>query len=348
MFFRLQQFVADLTLDSTGVEPLTFDLRRVHEIKVVLTMEGEGAGARLRCTAETEFEPSEQIRRAFQSLADERLPAGHLPREKWTRDHDYIDPEGHIHDNHILPMYLMPDGFQSFASALSAELREAANTVIGLLRWRSRTFGPRHPFSTRGVEWALVSGEWRHLPSTVHLAFSDVSDLQVTDAAAADLQSLLRQDQREPLAHELLREAWSERLDNPRSSLLIGIAALEIGIKNYISLCIPDAEWLAQEAPTPPVTRLMGEYLPTLNPPGGGPRLDPFGSELMRLLKNAVFERNRLTHAGIEVETKRVEAILLAVRDVLWNLDAAVGHAWAAAYHRASLDERPSVGWRRI
>jgi hypothetical protein len=47
----------------------------------------------------------------------------------------------------------------------------------------------------------------------------------------------------EPLGHELLREAWANRGQNPRSSLVLAIVAAEVGFKQFASRTSADGGW---------------------------------------------------------------------------------------------------------
>jgi hypothetical protein len=184
------------------------------------------------------------------------------------------------------------------------------------------------------------------LPRDTYVSIHGTSRLELSECAASELQGLLTRHELEPLAHELFREAWGQRQDNPRSSLLLGMAALEIGVKNYIAACVPDAAWLAENVPTPPLLRILQEYLPTLHPAGGTP-IAPLDDDTAGVLKVAVKLRNGLAHTGSNVPRERLVRSLRAIRNVLWRMDVARGHEWASDYV-TSLDEDPSEGYRRI
>ena len=346
MRFRKKLIAREVSLHPDGVDPLVLTVARTHEIRIVLKTEDFEHGSALSCVAETEFEPGQRTREAFESLAARRLPSGHLPKEQWVKDIDYID-EGGVFSNHVVPLYLMPQGFQSFASQVEDELGQAIRDAVGLLRWRSRTLGARAPFSSSGTEWSLDGEEWHPLPRTTSLELSASARLELTEEAAADLQGLLAAGESEPLAHELFREAWSQRTANPRSSMLVAMTALEVGIKQYISACVPPATWLAENAPAPPVVALLRDYVPTLEPPGGA-ATGPLPDEVLNAIKVAVTIRNGLAHRGAEVDRERLLTTLRAVRNILWTFDAARGHAWARAHQLPSLNEDPPQGDRRI
>ena len=84
------------------------------------------------------------------------------------------------------------------------------------------------------------------------------------DVPPEEIVRMVESGDQEPVAHQLLREAWELRSSNPRSALAIGIAAAEIGVKDLIASLVPNAQWLVMEMPSPPVVKILREYLPML------------------------------------------------------------------------------------
>jgi hypothetical protein len=291
-----------------------------------------------------EYDPPQSVRDAFHALKEERLP---VPPAEGEFVRDYVDSEGRLREHHIAPLHLMPESFQQFAAALSAEISNAASVALGAIRWRSRALGSQRILSAKPIEWSLDDDEWMMLPTSTGVTIVDVPRIEVSAEAAQELQALLDKRVSEPLAHALFREGWSQRRENPSSALLIGLAALEIGIKEYIAACVPDAAWLAENAPTPPVVNMLTAYLPTLPPVAGGHAFPSLDDELIKVLKVGVTLRNALAHRGEQILSDRLDKTLRAVRNVLWTLDAARGYEWAAEYVTA-LDDDPPAGFRRI
>jgi hypothetical protein len=148
----------------------------------------------------------------------------------------------------------------------------------------------------------------------------------------------------EPFGFELHREAWSQRTTNPRSALLLGVAAVEIGFKECVAGLVPDAAWLAREAPTPQVVRMLREYLPTLPAANtiGGKVVPPPEQHLDRL-KKAVNARNQLAHKGGASPTGRdLRLLLVDMKEILWLLAYYAGSSWAL--HHLSLETRQALG----
>ncbi len=299
------------------------------------------------CTVDMEYEPSAKNTKAFEALAADRLPDGHVPREDWPGELDYIAEDGTIAKNHMIPMFPMPQGFRDAMAQIRGELRWAADQVIGTLRWRTRTVGPLHPFSSRGMQWSFDGNTWFPMPSDTTLEIVADTRLALNEETGGEIQALLDAGEHEPLAHELLREALNLISSNPRSALLIGITALEVGIKQHMVACVPSTEWLAEEMPSPPVLKMLKSYLPKLSTPGGTATQPPDKAHEEALIVGVTL-RNKLTHVGQDVTHDRVQKTLRAVRDVLWQLDLARGHAWAAAHAYPSLDEDFAHGARRV
>jgi hypothetical protein len=148
---------------------------------------------------------------------------------------------------------------------------------------------------------------------------------------AGEVQPLLDAAAEEPLGFDLLAEAYGLSHMAPRSSLILAVAALEIGTKCFIADLVPDAEWLALSAPTPPIEQILTEYLPKLpvahRLPSGRVTGPPLST--MKVVKKAVFARNGVTHRGAASRTKLLDETLEAVSDTLRLLDYYRGESWA-------------------
>lgn len=342
MIFRQVRNVDQIVL-SEGTAPLFLDYPGDPPVLIELATSPPTS---LECKLRTQVDPPASVAAAFERLAEGRLPDGHP--ELTPRDLDrFASADGTLHENHVPPLHLMPQAVRDFDKKLSHAWTAAASSAIGLLRWRSRAFGTPNPFSVRPAEWSLDGSSWKIMPFTGGVEVVDTPALEVSDVTRAELQELLTRGQREPLAHALLREAWTQRSTSPQSAFLIGMTALEVGTKQHISACVPDAAWLVENVPSPPLLKLLTDYLPTLPPPEGGKALDPFPDDLLKVLKKAVTKRNELAHAGASVGRKQLRQTLRAVRNVLWTLDEACGFAWASDYV-TPLDQDPPAGHRHI
>jgi hypothetical protein len=119
--------------------------------------------------------------------------------------------------------------------------------------------------------------------------------------------------------------------------LAIGVAALEVGLKKFIAELVPEAEWLVEEVPSPPLVSMLKNYLPKL------PARCTFGGEVLppprklrRIIHSAVEERNRVAHStgSAALDYEALKESLLAIRDVLWLLDYYRGLQWASTHVR--------------
>jgi hypothetical protein len=255
-------------------------------------------------------------------------------------------------------MSYMPGAFQYFAPKLADELSGAARRAVGLLRWRSAELGAPQPFSSVGFAWDLGDGEWRSMPGrSSFVTILPSALLEIGADAHEDLQRLFAEGEDEPFAYELLREAWGLRNTHPRSSLLIALAGLEVGVKHYLAERDPGSEWL--EAQSPSVVKLLNEQLPTLEPPVGASPLasktEPLPQFLSKELTNRIGERNKIVHdpkahtsAKPIATPERARSAVLAARDALLRLDVANGHVWAREHLGQPLKKEPSSGYRRI
>ena len=134
----------------------------------------------------------------------------------------------------------------------------------------------------------------------------------------------------EPLAHELHREAEGNENGNFRSSLILAVAALETGVKEYVEDLVPSAAWLAFESPAPPLTKMLSDYLPTIASRRHD-RIPKPPARIRRLVQDAVEARNAAAHRGRPSPWTfdQQRELLLAVKDCLYVMDYYRGRDWA-------------------
>lgn len=356
MLFRFKGVVPGMGLDKDGISPIVLSTTGEQSLRVELRDESE-SGLELQCEVIAERKPPPKVLRCFEDLAAARLPSG-SPGPQGRRT-PIADSSGQLLvPLQRIPMHCMPPRLSDYAATIQAELSDAANRALGLLRWRSAELGRRRPISGGVHEWSLGNGEWHPFPSgETGARILPSAYLELSREASEDLQHLFAGEESEPFAYELLREAWELRESHPRSALLIAVAALEVGVKHYIAKRDPGSEWLSDESP--PVVDLLRDYVPNLDPPNGSSpaasRASVPRGEVLKELEKRVFERNRIVHDPAAhtsrkpiVTPDRARSAVLAAREVLMGLDAADGQLWAEGYVEKSLKDEPSSGYRAV
>ena len=292
-----------------------------------------------RCIVSTLRRLPPKLVSMFQSLAKNEVPKG--------SDTDglifWLDQSGRIKENHGVPISSMPPILRDFVLPISKEFSDSIAHVVGLLRWRCGLEGPHDPIGnvSVGLLWSLDGSNWALLSDLL----VDLSlEIPVTPSVQQcnEVADLLRQDIREPFGHQLFREAWQQRFGNLRSALVIGIAAAEVGFKECVADTVPDARWLVEHVPSPPLVRILQQYLPILPTKINGTRAIPPPEDILKTLKRGVELRNQVVHVSNErLDRMEVREILLAVRDMLLMLDHYRGFSWSI--ERARDNVRTSV-----
>jgi hypothetical protein len=154
----------------------------------------------------------------------------------------------------------------------------------------------------------------------------------LTYSAAARVQALLDVGAVEPLGHHLLREARGVWMTNPRSAVVIAVAAIETGLKRLIAELVPDTRWLLESLQSPDVVKMLRLYLPSL------PARLRFNGEVYRppryaitTIRKAIEDRNDIAHArpGESLNGKELLDTLDTIGDTLYLFDYYAGHQWA-------------------
>jgi hypothetical protein len=222
-----------------------------------------------------------------------------------------------------------------YLEAVEVLLYNYLSRTIRLLMWRR---GMRVDYSLpyyRDTFWSLDGQQWVPIQHRV-AGFSGSVSLPwyqgpVPGAVLDDVSTLVERGDDEPLAHQLLREAWTQKSVSPQSSLVFAIAAAEVGFKQCVSALVPGAEWLVENLQTPPLHRMLKEYLPLLPVRAWrkGKTLAP-PDELLHEIRTGNDLRNKVSHQGhVKMTAEKLDRILKAVSDLLWILDLYQGREWA-------------------
>lgn len=131
------------------------------------------------------------------------------------------------------------------------------------LRWRFSLVGDDTVFSSTQLDVDLHDGAALTLTPLLRSAVAGDDMARIGADGLRAAAELISSAVEQPLAHELWRESWNLRHASPRSSLVVGVAAAEVGIKQLIALLVPGAESLVEHLPSPSVTTLIRRVLPT-------------------------------------------------------------------------------------
>lgn len=290
------------------------------------------------CIATLDHKPNPAILEMFQGLENNRMPKGFKKPKSLDEDfpdfdmYEYIDDEGNIKDRYGVNLNLMPADFQEFYFGINNILSDSLRRTIKILRWRNNFEGKHNPIqSWRGFYWSFDGKNWKSMPHSTVLEISKNSSPPITTDVRDEVQNLVRKGFDEPIGHIIFREAWKQKEQNPRSSLILGIVSIEVGFKQCVGILLPQAQWLVENLPSPPITKMLSNFLPQLST-----KLHIKGNVLpppkfvMKLLQNGIEERNKIVHVGSLVpEPDKLEKLLLAVRDTLYLLDYYCGNSWA-------------------
>lgn len=226
----------------------------------------------------------------------------------------------------------VPDATLALCHDLVRPFQALCRETFRLVRWRLNVDSPHSPLSSMGSDFSLDDGyTWHPMPFRGHVFVSETLGLRLTDTSESLVQELVSRGAAEPVAHELLREARDVSRSNPRSAIVIAVAALESGFKRLLTRLVPMAEWLAMNTASPPVVKMLSQYLPLLTPPltfDGRVVAPPKAART--ILNNGVEARNAVVHRGeLRLSSRQVDELLSTVADVLYLLDYYGGEAWA-------------------
>ena len=256
-----------------------------------------------------------------------------------SENHRAINPKSKIDELSNLPVC-----YQKFVVELHRYMDQMSSEIFDVFRWRMGIDGG--PLSLQS-EWSFM--RWHDDRESKKIvdkygflnrqmiageSMIGIPEMQVVDfgeEGQTNVDSLVKLQVKQPLYHDLLREAWQNQFSNPRSALVMGVAAAETGFKTTLADLNPSVSWIVENLSSPSLIRMLREYmeqLPARNLINGKVLRPP--NAVINTIKKGVELRNKLVHGREEpVTTEEVHLMLEAVRDLLYMLDYYRGHDWA-------------------
>jgi hypothetical protein len=246
--------------------------------------------------------------------------------------------DGVIEGDRLSATKIKPDALKFIDDILLNLLSPCLRSTIIILNWTHGLDSLPDPFGTSSGSYSEDGERWFgiSLARSIGLDLSSATHtIYARNIRVDDVRSKVEAGAEEPLGRQLFREAWSLMGTNPRSALVIGVAAAEVGLKRLIGTLIPAANWLVQEIQTPPVRKILHDFLPTLPIKArrldGGPITPP--RTLIREIERAVKHRNKIVHVGAPPPAKdELAKMLIAISDLLWLCDVYTGEHWATKH----------------
>lgn len=324
-FLNVPQFSEPL---ETTIDGVTVAIRYSREGELGFAAEDRSA----ICVATTVRHPNARVSAAFAELADNRLPKGSdIPSNHPAK----VGPDRRIEGNWGVPISWLPEWLRQYIDDVTSCLHLASLRAVRIARWRLALETSHRPIqSAHGPRWSYDGKAWYPLPTGLFSSMVFGSGLNLFPPDTIRHIGRLIEDANvsEPLGHELFREAWSQRHSNPRSALVVGIAAAEARVKEFIAFLEPGALWLVENSPSPPLPKILRIYIPELLSRHGirSQPLPPPKRPTMQQIEKGIDLRNKVAH-GVhrDIRVQIVEDVLLTIRDIQWMLDVFSGQSWA-------------------
>jgi hypothetical protein len=326
-------------------------LDRTSQVEIKITPPESGPSRPLTCKAFVSLPTCTAAHKFIASLLKKKFEVYDgmpitLPYDRYGRT--VIDENGAIAEGFGVPFELYPPEVQVLCDTARDLLSKAAERFVRLLRWQQNLDGPHWVFDGNPALYWKIDGKsyWIVSLRAQEGTGNSPAGIEWKDEDRADLDRIWNDAlAEEAVAHELLREAKVLECNSPRSSFLIATAALEVGVKAYVSHVSPNTSWLLSELPSPPISKILRAYIPELQKAHGRPldywyKLKP----LFKRVEEHAKTRNTLIHTGkIQIKSDVLNSYLQDVSDLLYLFDVLKGHEWAKQNLSSTLSSL--LGW---
>jgi len=177
---------------------------------------------------------------------------------------EVVDQDGTIAENHVLPWEAVPNSAKNMIREAGKQAFMTAHDFVSSLRWVQGQRLRWNCLSSKAAEWSIDGATWHPTPVDIQIDIEKVEPWDLDQETLALSARLMREGTLEPLAHELLREAFQLLEIAPRSALQVGTTALEIATKHYIGFLSKESHAVLSEMQSPPIEKLINEVIPKI------------------------------------------------------------------------------------
>lgn len=225
-----------------------------------------------------------------------------------------------------------PEHFKDFQKKLNDKLSSFIKDFINNIMWVCNYNGSHSPFSFLRFEFSKDKIKWDEMPSNITVGVSLLdSPIRLSEKGRQIIGS---KKTVAPIHHSLFLEAWSQKNVNKRSSLIMGLAALEAAVKHMIVKITPDSAWIVENSPSPAVLAMIRDMIITLpikNKIDNEIKIP--SKEILDELQKWIGVRNKLIHKGSELpQTFKIDSILKILKSIIYLMDYYGGEEWAIVY----------------
>lgn len=305
-------------------------------------------GRQLCCVATYAHGISDERAELLKILEKGRLPMTDPPtvelpvKTPWG---DLIDENGNITPKHAVWMEHVPETLKELFRDARRTARSMIINYIQTAMWMQLVSGPHDPFSSVDSAWSFDGDTWNPTPSDTRSTARQLRGIRLETKGQSAIAAALSSKTYGRLGHELIREALENVNRSPRSALLVGITALETGVKQYLAYLVPGSGPILENIPSSPILKILQEILPALHKNGSiESKRFPLDASTKECVKKWISVRNRVAHGNASViDSVGLMYFLIQVRKILYCLDECSGHTWATAFADDQNPERFSA-----
>lgn len=333
MFYKLIQKIEGEHFGRSEYSPMIFDYTKPDARVCIKKSDSDGINAVIM---ETSFcrQPKIKNEDVFLKIKSGFYSDKENIKELIEKLKEKLNRENGKNHSYTLPYHIMPDSFHEYCSGIIGELSSLSSRTYKAIRWVQGIEGSNHPFKDRSIQWSIDNFEWYDFPSSLSGELKIKNGLYSSSEFLESVTKIVQSGESEPLAHELLREAYSIKSLHPRSALLISVSAAEAAIKRCIVLLEPENKWLIENTASPDIITLYRSYIhETLLKTSKLSSLNLPTDTILKPLKSIVQMRNKLAHGGecnIKVDTLGDK--FRVISNLLWVIDLYTGNEWASRH----------------
>lgn len=225
-----------------------------------------------------------------------------------------------------------PDELSIYLKRIETNATQRVKSFVSVLRWRFNLDSKAKPISSLNAYCShSLKGPWIYISDLENrIMYGEDKRVSIENVISPDFLEFFASSESEPIGHELYREARDILSVSKRGALVLGVASVEVRLKELIGEAFPSVNWLITEVQSPPIVKIFKHYIPELFEEYKD-SIDKFReTKHMKQINKAIELRNNISHRGADADTGWIVVDFIdSAEQFVWFCDFLAGYLWA-------------------
>lgn len=325
MYLRVSAKILGIQIDTSNTtSEKVYSIELLNGTARLIPDKSEGANLQFSVEYDEKLTPPINIKLLLNAFCDGKRPD--IGKKATLLEHLKI------RDGEDCELDSFPEELANYLKQVKANATQRVKSFVSVLRWRFNLDSKAKPISSLNAYCSRsLDGPWIYISDLEYrINFGVDKRVSIENVISPDFLEFFGSSDSEPIGHELYREARDILSVSKRGALVLGVASVEVRLKELIGESFPNVNWLITEVQSPPLVKIFKHYIPELFEEHKI-SIDSFRkTKHMTQITKAIELRNNISHRGADADKGWIVVDFIdSAEQFVWFCDFLAGYHWA-------------------